>query len=1160
MSKQALLKDPLTGVYSRAVLNSRLAEELDRARRYEQPLSLLLLDLDHFKSINDAFGHPRGDRVLIEFAQQLALSVRGADSIFRFGGDEFVILLPNTAKDQASNTARRLIETIKAHRYTSSPPLSISLSIGLSAYPEDDSTPEGLFDIADRRHQLAKRLGRGRVISESPLLTSRQEIDAPSRMIEQDQALASVYQFLDTLPANQRSVLQLIGPPGSGKTRLQAEIRKIARLRGYAVQAISSRPSIKSRNYAALFEAQEQLPGLILNPEEAYPGQKLASYLTEKGQSGIIITLDRLSDLDRGTVDYLRELFNSSELPQLGLVYADGEKSGLRKFPNNLPLQETLHLNPLTSAGLRIWLRQSLQWEAPPEFIAWLYEQTQGLPGRVQSALNYLYRQHLLHQNDLGWRFPPELFVINITAALQKPPAPIPTNLPPTLVDIVDRVQELEEIKSSAQNGRLVSLIGPAGCGKTTLALQAASEIVDSFVGGVYFIDLEANWRNENLSALISSALQLPYDLDGNNLEPIANLQNQEMLLVIDHYQTEPDKLAAVQALLDQTSRLHLLVTSRTALNLPGEKIITLSGLEYPPPNADASQARFPACMLFSQAAKKASSGFRLTPDSTGWIAQICRLLEGIPLAIEQAAAWVQTFTGEEIATRIAQSQALQTDQAPAAELRIAHSVMEAFWDLLSANDRQTLYQLTVFTGPFHRVSAQQICGASPFFLDALAAKSLLRKTPQGYYRIPAIQKSFLAGKFSPTAEALSSLQTRHCQTYARFAAQYTAGKDRELSSDAYQTISAEWANFLEAWTWSIAHQMPEQSLQLSAALSSYFRLQGSYQAALQLFGEALEQVDQQAGKDLRSPDSTLLQGDLAQHCGHFAYLAGQYQASQELLSRALEQFTAVNNQAKQADALLALARTDTALNDHAQYLEYLHTSLEIYQKLGDQSGECDVYNRLGIAAANAENYTQAIQHFQQALNYALKQQDTRRTATIFNNLGQLALYQGDLDNAGSHLERSLELAKSINDPALNVSVLDSLGRLAVRTENYPLAADYLHQALLIARRMQSTPLAAEVTISTAEMFGASGRQPAAAALLHFLLEGCTLGSSNQLRVEKLYGKYVQPLPPTQIELVSKLHHGKSLHAVLDEMIEALSETADPTGRPEPLTGGIQQN
>ena len=150
------ITDPLTGLYNRRLFNETFEKELNRARRYAHPLSLVTLDLHRFKEVNDKHGHPRGDDVLRAAAATLKKALRTSDSAFRIGGDEFALLLPQTDSFQASGLSRRIgvvfAEILRPLDLT----ISVSMDHGVSTYPEDGDQRDQLIRIADERLYSAK--------------------------------------------------------------------------------------------------------------------------------------------------------------------------------------------------------------------------------------------------------------------------------------------------------------------------------------------------------------------------------------------------------------------------------------------------------------------------------------------------------------------------------------------------------------------------------------------------------------------------------------------------------------------------------------------------------------------------------------------------------------------------------------------------------------------------------------------------------------------------------------------------------------------------------------------------------------------------------------------------------------------------------------------
>jgi diguanylate cyclase (GGDEF)-like protein len=169
--RELSMTDELTGVFNRRYFNQRFDREIQRSQRYDRPLTLLMIDIDHFKTFNDHHGHLMGDKVLQSVATLLEHSIRKADIIARFGGEEFVILLPEIDKERGRKVAEKLRRTIERASFPNAEtqPLGrLTISIGSASYPEDSTRGPELLERADRALYLAKTLGRNQVAVAQP--------------------------------------------------------------------------------------------------------------------------------------------------------------------------------------------------------------------------------------------------------------------------------------------------------------------------------------------------------------------------------------------------------------------------------------------------------------------------------------------------------------------------------------------------------------------------------------------------------------------------------------------------------------------------------------------------------------------------------------------------------------------------------------------------------------------------------------------------------------------------------------------------------------------------------------------------------------------------------------------------------------------------------
>jgi diguanylate cyclase (GGDEF)-like protein len=756
-----LLRDELTGVYSRASLYERLREEIERASRYSSHFSLLMLDVDHFKSVNDAFGHTQGDRVLNEFARRLRNTTRSTDLVFRYGGDEFIVLFPHTEKTQAAKLAQTLLEGIANTPFSSQPPLTLTVSIGVATFPIDGETPETLFDVIDQRHYRAKRAGRNCVVSENMLLADEKADsipEEPPRLIERDQQQQTLYTFLDDLPEYKRGVLAINGPAGSGKTRFLAEARKIARLRGYVVLSLKGSPALKNRRYGALDIGRREwleLPSPVSG--QAVFTAALLQLLHAKNHAGILLAVDHPAEIDMATLDMIHALFTSPGLPYLGLVYTNGENHAL---PVNLdllsaatpeaPLRESVNLEPISLAGMRVWVRHALHWEASQEFLDWLYGETAGLPILIQAGLEYVVSEGIVRHGPHGQECRPDFANLPLARELAHHAATPHHNLPTEPSGFVGREEEIHHTKHLFQNHRLVTISGPDGLGKTHLAIQIAHESLDVFSDGVYFVHVDAHKQSgkrfiNQLTEQIGEVVHFS-SLDQTDASRLLDFLSQKRLLLILDGMDTPDESVTtwLNKLLAQTEHLILLVTARQRLGLPGEGILDLRGLLFPKADQFDDLEEYSAIQLFVSIARSLRPDFRLNESNQHDVARICSQLEGMPLGIELAASWVQAFSCQEIADRIENNLASLVSRAQSKQYGGLLAVFDSFWQLLSEHEQDVLDKLIQLKGEFTADVARRQAGASIFFLDALASRAFLHRTWQGGYAMHELLRQYV--------------------------------------------------------------------------------------------------------------------------------------------------------------------------------------------------------------------------------------------------------------------------------------------------------------------------------------------------------------------------------------------------------------------------------
>jgi len=1127
MQPDILLRDSLTQVYSRSSFSLRLSEEVNRSLRYGQTFSIVLLDIDYFKSINDAFGHARGDQILCELAQRITQIVRKTDIVFRYGGDEFVILLPNTESPKATNLGQRLLEQIRATPFPGTQPLTITISAGIASFPDDAQSAEALFEIADQRHYLAKAHGRNRLVIENTTSTRRSVIEEVPRLIERDQALTTLHHFLDTLPEQGRGVLRITALPECGSSRFLIETRKASNLRGYATLHLKGKPALKYRLNSVIYEAlrealptglKEFQPGIFDPTNEKLLLGILQRWVEEKGKAGVLVTMDDLQSIDRSSLSAVRTLFFSNQFPTLGLVYADQGINQQRGFPFDISLQGAVTLTPLTPTGVTIWLRHSLQWEPPSEFVEWFHKQTEGFPGYIFKGIGLLLEEKILKTTEKGWEVAQNFSSLPLSSQLQKFSAQPYQNLPSMPTELVGRHDELNKLSRLLTEERLITIYGLGGVGKSRLALQAGAENLDRFPKGVYLISLETMSSADQLEYAIADTLGIKFtDSRQSRMQLIDYLQDKEILLILDDFDRVPGAAVGLAEILAQTPMTRCLVSSRSRTGIALEYPFELSGLPYPDDEKVPEFEAYSAVQLFLQSARRVQPDFIIHESDKADIARICKLVGGNALGIELAAALVKVVPCNEIVQQLEKNLAVFEADSPdnTSRLKSIQAILDSFWLLLSKPEQEVLCKLSVFEGSFKEEAGRKIADASIFFLDALSAKSMLQREPQGRYHLHELLRQHLFQKLSEIPREPAYTLTLHCRYYTEIVHEALDLLNQGKEKTAWEFITPDIINIRAAWKWAVENfQLVELGNSIEG-LYRYYETKGQFQTGLETFFFAMHQLEQQC---LQNPSrkAKIILGKVRAIMGKFFYHLGRYDQGIAQLQESINVFQQIDEGAETAFAKYELSNLVRAIGDYPRAIQLLEECLTYYKKCGDLRNIGDTLNSLGVIFSSM-GYNLKSEHFyRESLAIFKTIGDQGKIARTLNNLGNLAAEDNRFVEAKQMLEESLAVSDQLGTNALRASILDSLGNVSRSMARYEESENYFQDALRLGLNLNAIPMVLESLVGLAELWACQGKnQQAYELLLEVRDHPATLHEVRQRAMDTLavLGSQISSLP-----------------------------------------------
>jgi DNA-binding SARP family transcriptional activator/predicted ATPase len=667
---------------------------------------------------------------------------------------------------------------------------------------------------------------------------------------------------------------------------------------------------------------------------------------------------------------------------------------------------------------------------------------------------------------------------------------------------------------------RLLTLAGPGGIGKTRLAIEAADTQSDTFSHGVTFVPLASvnpvDFEDSinPLVAVLADALNFAFRGGRTPIVQLLNyLQDKEMLIILDDFEqflADTDSPNAygfetvdvVAQILESAPLIKVMVTSRARLNLQEEWLFSLQGMTFPieeMPQDLTEVEDYSAVQLFLHHARRVQADFDLVAEMSG-IVRICRLVEGLPLGIELAAAWVRQMPCELIAREIEQNiDFLTTNLRNVPERhRSLRAVCEHSWRLLSETERDVLLKLSVFRGGFQREAAEEVAGASLLLLSSLLDKSLLQVTAAGRYSMHDLLRHYVAEKLQSVPGGKEKGRAQHGRYYTTFLRQHEPHLKGERIKEALVAVTMDIDNVRTAWRWAVEQG---QLVEIKGALESlwlFYEIKGWFLEGEEMTSRTVARLKDQwampenfegsplaievcpilgqalayqawfcvrlglleRAKELIQESLLILQqmGARSQReiaiawlvFGFTKYMQGLFTEANQPFQESRLLFEQIDDPWGRGTCLSLLAHSAYMLGRYKKAEQFSQESIAILRNIGDLRAPIFAISLLGRIAMAQGQYEQAEEFHQECFKRRQELQDRTGIAFSLRDLGDVVRLQGQHTRAEQYYQESLAMVQEINLQQEKIYSLLGLGKLAQTSEDYTQAKQFFQESLAI--------------------------------------------------------------------------------------------------------------
>lgn len=629
-----------------------------------------------------------------------------------------------------------------------------------------------------------------------------------------------------------------------------------------------------------------------------------------------------------------------------------------------------------------------------------------------------------------------------------------PNNLPSQPTPFLGREEELKELKGLLKDDscRLLTIIGPGGIGKTRIAIQAGAEVIETFTDGVFFVPLAPLSSADFLISTIAESLNFSfYSREDEKIQLTNFLKEKNLLLIMDNFEHLTEGASIISDILNSTEKVNIMVTSRELLNLKGEWVYQIEGLEVPEGEKIDIEG-YSAVQLFLDGAYRAKSSFNYTEKDRKSLIRVCQLVGGIPLGIEIASSWLRTLSLEEIKEEIEKNiDFLSSSKRDIPERhRSLRAVFDYSWNLLDEKEKNILSNLSAFRGGFTKKAAEKVGGANLNYLADLLNKSLLRRSKSGRYYMLDTIRQYAQEKLGKNKEKKEKIQNLHCEYFAELLKQKEETLIKETEKEEVKKVKADFENIRNAWFYAVENKKYRKIDKMINGFYIIHNMNGWYKEGKNIFKGAIEKIIEENEGD----NNNFLYGKLLVRYGGFLFSLGSYDKSRELIKESLSIIKQFDDEKENAFALNYLGNISLMLGNFDTAIQYFAKTLKIYRGIDYPLGISGALNNLGIIYYFQNKLEEARKLYQQNLEISRKHNYHGGIVKAISNIGLIALKSGNFKEAEKLLLESLEMEKGIGKKHGLGNSYHNLGLVYKNMEEYEKAKEYYEKGLEIRKEI----------------------------------------------------------------------------------------------------------